>query len=274
MVTNIFKDYPKSILNFNSKSTFRITYEYNSNIDEDTPIYRYFEIEHLLKLLKNKKNILVKPEKWDDTWENILLQQTPKTKDGRQVYLHELRKEYYAQCWTLNEEESDALWRIYSPQKSRVRIKTTIGKLFKSLYNQTSVKVDDQFFIGQVIYETKGNIIKYLSDNINSIFLCENEFVNIAKTLLLKRKEFIHENEVRIIYRGLKDFDDLENPVFDYDIDPNYLIEEVLFDPRFDKMVFDVMKNHIQKKLKFKDEVKMSDLYELPELNLVIDYPK
>lgn len=274
MKTSLFDINPDNILNFVSKSSLKIKPDYNPGVHIDTPVFRYYELIDFIYLLINKKNKLVKPEKWDDPYENILLKQVLRTKDGDEYHLHELRKEYYAQCWTLNKEESDSLWRIYSPNKSRVRVKTTIGKLYENFCEGCDNEGASRF-IGKVEYQSKENIIASLTnpEEINkTVFVDEN--IKLVKTLLKKRNEFAHENEVRLIYKGNKRLDDLEKPNFCYDIDPSYLIEEVLFDPRFDKMVFDETKNLIQKKLKFEGEVKMSDLYEVPKLNLIINRPE
>lgn len=42
------------------------------------------------------------------------------------------RSDFYGQCWTLK-STSDAMWRIYSPKKDAVRVRTTIRKLAESL---------------------------------------------------------------------------------------------------------------------------------------------
>jgi hypothetical protein len=119
---------------------------------------------------------------------------------------------------------------------------------------------------------SKEELIKYLENNINNFFKNDNGITNIVRTLLIKRNEFIHENEVRIIYRGNEKRIDLNKSSYHYDVDPHYLIEEVLFDPRFKQNEF-YEKENIIKKLGFKGKVEMSDLYEIPQLKLIIDYP-
>ena len=42
-------------------------------IDYNTPIYRIFPLDRLLESLKDKQFCLVKPEKWDDPYENVVL---------------------------------------------------------------------------------------------------------------------------------------------------------------------------------------------------------
>lgn len=271
MATALFDINPENILNFNPKSSLELKSVYSQGIKYDTPIFRYYELIDLIYLLIEKKNKLVKPERWDDPYENILLKQILRTKDGVEYHLHELRKEYYAQCWTLNKDESDALWRIYSPNKSRIRVRTTIGKLYETFCKGCDNGGASRF-IGKVNYKSKDDITTFLNDpKTIKQTISDNEEKKLVKTLLVKRNEFVHENEIRLIYRGNERRDDLENPIFCYDIDPSYLIEEILFDPRIDKTFYYYHKNIIQKELNFDGEIKMSDLYEIPLLKLIVD---
>lgn len=53
---------------------------------------------------------------------------------GAPVSFSGLADDWYGQCWSLL-EESDAMWRIYSPKASdeAIKVKTTIRKLFANL---------------------------------------------------------------------------------------------------------------------------------------------
>lgn len=43
------------------------------------------------------------------------------------------KKLYYAQSWTKLIDESDAMWRIYSPQKTGVRIKVKKDNIISAI---------------------------------------------------------------------------------------------------------------------------------------------
>ncbi|MBN1299346.1 MAG: hypothetical protein JW997_06650, partial [Actinobacteria bacterium] len=95
----------------------------NQNI-LDLPVYRVFSIKRLLQIIKTSKNVLVKPELWDDPFENILAKlKGYATKSKMVLDLSSIFGIFYGQCWTLNVDESDALWRIYSLKKDGVRVK-------------------------------------------------------------------------------------------------------------------------------------------------------
>lgn len=78
--------------------------------DYSTKIYRIFSTNRLIELFEKKENALVKPELWDDPFENFILKIPEKGSKSKP------NKRGYGQCWTLN-FESDAMWRIYSPDK-------------------------------------------------------------------------------------------------------------------------------------------------------------
>ena len=114
-------------------------------------IYRVIPVCWLLELFKTKKNTLLKPALWDDPFENFILKGLGRLSNGKTASLG-MRDLLYGQCWTLR-RESDAMWRIYSSDKNGVKIRTTIKKLFESLYNvMPSRSRDVSCFIGKVKY--------------------------------------------------------------------------------------------------------------------------
>lgn len=94
------------------------------------PIYQILPLKYAKLILTNKElrfnNVF---KYWDDPYElflfkqNILIEGTPLT-------IKDFDKRHYGQCWSLN-KDTDAMWRIYSPQKDGVRLKTTIRSYFR-----------------------------------------------------------------------------------------------------------------------------------------------
>jgi hypothetical protein len=166
----------------------------------DVPIFRVFSVERLIQVFDEKKITLVKPEKWDDPFENLVFQGTAIGNDGIRIHFDNIRKSFYGQCWTLNTDESDALWRIYSSDKKGVRVKSTIQKLFDTFFNPNDNWALISYFIGRVAYDTAANLKAHLE---NPAVLHDYIFDTSARgqvmTLLWKRTEFQHEEEVRII---------------------------------------------------------------------------
>ena len=109
-----------------------------ANFDEselDIPIYRIVKIERFFELLVNNKNTLVSPSLWEDPFEAF----TSKAKikiDGKLIMPN---NRVWGQCWTTRINETDAMWRIYTPDKNGVKIRTTARKLIDSLSESVEV---------------------------------------------------------------------------------------------------------------------------------------
>ena len=85
----------------------------------------------------------------------------------------------------------------------------------------------------------------------------------IAQSLLIKRQEFIHEKEVRLIYVG--DDGKCQNDTFQFKIDPSTAFDRVLFDPRMSEDLRESF-GRAAKSLGYSAEIKRSTLYDPPNL--------
>lgn len=237
----------------------------------DTPIYRVYPIDRLTQVFNDKKNTLVKPLMWDDPFENLVFQQTATLTNGQTVLFDSIREKFYGQCWTLNTEETDALWRIYSPNKDGVRVKTTLRKLFDNFYDPTYKWAMISFYIGKINYETTAQIQTFFEDPNNLEMIFDTSGAGSVQTLLVKRTEFIHENEVRLIYSANSETEDTSERIYQYNFDPNLIIDELLFDPRFDDTLFATKKTEFIA-LGFTKAIEKSKLYHVPNFKLRINH--
>jgi hypothetical protein len=92
--------------------------------------------------------------------------------------------------------------------------------------------------------------------------LLMSDNVNIAKTLLVKRSQFSHENEVRLLYDH-PDANNKVNKVIKFDCDPSKLVEHVLLDPRWTKAEAQLMERQLRC-LGYHGPVDHSTLYSVP----------
>lgn len=222
--------------------------------DYSKNIYRIFSIDRLLELFENKENVLVKPELWDDPFENLML------KIPIKGYKSTLMKRGYGQCWSLN-AESDAMWRIYSPEKNGVKIKTTINNLFRSLYSAQTQYASFSCYIGKVKYYPKKDINQIISDRISGRRLF-NGNIGQARSLLFKRRAFRHEREIRLIF--LDPHNKSDSNIYPYSCDPFFLIDRITFDPRMDQKLYKKYKNKLIS-IGFKGSILQSGLYRVPK---------
>lgn len=233
--------------------------------DLDKPIYRVFSFQRLEEIFQEAKLTLVKPKLWDDPFENFILKSTGKLPDGR-VFHVGFRDNYYGQCWSLT-KESDAMWRIYSPDKNGVKVKTTIRKLFTSLfdvgghyYKPNGAKYNLCTFIGKVKYASTKTLIDMLKDEERmSSKIFDQSGWGQASSFFFKRVAFKHEKEVRLIYS-----DNINNQedTFKFTIDPNNLFDEIVFDPRMAPVDYQEQKQKIIG-LGYSNNIIQSGLYKL-----------
>ncbi len=208
-------------------------YCYNLGINKslDFSIYRFISLDDFFEIIINKKLTLVRTSLWDDVYENFLLKLP--IKDG--TNLTEYIDGMYGQCWTRT-KESDALWRIYSPGTKSVRIRTTLKSLLISILKSKdySLLTNIGFSAGIVSYHNI-EYLKSISSNIDLVNLIGNATGIMLRSLFLKREEFAHEQEVRIIFRETvsEDYSECKKQIIkQFQIEPNALVAEVTFDPR------------------------------------------
>jgi len=230
----------------------------------ETPIYRVFRLRYLLKMLRTGRNVLVKPGMWDDPFENIVFQKHSFVLDGKRVESSAyVRERFYGQCWTLNREETDALWRIYSPTKDGVRVTSTVGKLFDGFYREYDWRAWASYFMGTVLYRNEDEIVAFLKRGISAVVLADNRWT--ASSLLMKRKEFAHENEVRLLYIEYRIGHAQRNSTYSYKIDTGKTFTEMLFDPRMAAEDFQRYAARIRS-LGYRGVVAQSKLYQVPSI--------
>jgi hypothetical protein len=236
------------------------------------PIYRIIEYERFIELLSMKSNCLSNPILWDDPFECLLRHiKIDKTWPSILGYYSNF---LYAQCWSFS-EENDLLWRVYSPKRTGVRIKSTPIKIINSIKNihgltQSSydgkhfhgpIAKSFKAFIGEVEYLSIIEIRKYLESTKSN-----PSFNNLIKSILIKREPFQNELELRVGAYFVKttEAESLIPEVqrFYYKFDFEY-IEEVVFDPRIQQSTFKTYKDEIMS-LHYKGRIARSTIYDKP----------
>ena len=105
-----------------------------------------------------------------DEWEGLV--STEPENIGHRKYI---RFTKYINCWHINGNESDAMWKLYGPSGETVAVKSTVGIL------KTSLKDGIPIYIGKVNYN-EGKI----PDG------------NLYWPVVFKRMPFQHEKELRL----------------------------------------------------------------------------
>ncbi len=225
------------------------------NSEVDRYIYRVMPVHRLFEIFHDNEIVLVNPIKWDDPFENLVLKDMIEgvfdNNPGAKVISKIFRTDIFGQCWTFH-KETDAMWRIYSPDKQGVKVRCKVRNLLSSILDNNIDFEKGGLFLGKVDYVPQKNLI--------SLLKCTPDIygADIAKTLLLKRREFKHEAEVRIIStKGSGDIKKLK-------IEPLKIFDEIIFDPRMNKHIYESYKKHIIAS-GYKKRVRQSLLYQLPK---------
>ena len=99
-----------------------------------------------------------------------------------------MREIHFINCWHLGEDESDAMWKLYSGADEGVCIQSTFGNLIASLTG-----TEERVYIGKVKY------LDYKKDAIDES--------NVFAPFISKRRSFQHERELRAVVRRMGDTD-------------------------------------------------------------------
>jgi hypothetical protein len=234
-----------------------------NSLNRGMMLYRYIRLKRLYELFDGCQNVLVHPSMWDDPFENFILNSKLKYPDGTSSGDIGLRLRMYGQCWT-TVSGSDALWRIFCPKEcgknDGVRIRTTLGRLFDGFVGKLSDAEAQHAFIGRVRYLPMSEMLKHA----NTVFATGITPKALAATLLVKRRAFKHESEIRLVHRKLFG-DPTPDHLLRYEIDPHNLINQVMIDPRLEPDDAIKLIRSIRARTGFRGKVLRSLLYEKPE---------
>jgi hypothetical protein len=209
----------------------------------------------------------VKPDKWDDPFENLIAKTIIKLETGNEPSFRDLgiRENSHGTCWT-RKPTSDAIWRIYSPDKRAVRIESTPEIISRNISRWLKNYPKSKLYIGAVDYVPYKQIKQKAKDFARRVRSAEL-FKAAAESLLFKREEFSHEDEVRIIL--IDQYNMSKDRVLNVDVEPHDIIQSVEIDPRASAEIVAVYKSYLINVLKFKGNISKSKLYDVPRRIIV-----
>jgi hypothetical protein len=148
--------------------------------------------------------------------------------DSRKKSLEDI----YVSCWHMNDEESAAMWKLYTQTGQAIAIRSTIEHLKDSLPSQY---VGDCLFLG---------VVSYI--NFNKEPMREPDVV--TNRLFYKRRSFEHEAEIRaiVISKAGGPFAPNENGL-DIKVDLDALIDDLYVGPNSPDWFFDLVKSMANK---------------------------
>ena len=233
-------------------------YEKHPNIvepDDNIKIWRYIDFAKFISLLDTRKLFFTRADKFNDSFEGSYPNANKNArenaykglaKDTKKAILEDLpkiresmRKCFLINCWHINENESAAMWEIYTNKSKGIAIQSSFSSLKKSFS-----RISETVSIGEI------NYIDY-----NSTIISE---MNALFPYLHKRKYYIHEKELRaimLIKTHVPEEDgftlDIKKEVCDigmyFDVDINMLIENIYISPTAQPWFVELVENIIKK---------------------------
>lgn len=172
-------------------------------------------------------------------------------------------------CWYESKFESEAMWKLYGDNGKSIAIKTTVSSLKKSIESRDNEKLA---FLARMRYLDFNDV-----DMTKEDLLANKERVS---TILLKRKEYEHEREVRLYHEP--DVFDLTSPTSmldDYwekyvikphtiNVDVNELIHSVVVSPYVSEPYLSSVKSICTKYNLSESDVYQSKLLESYDIEL------
>jgi len=239
------------------------------NIDLDAPVWRVFNSCRLRDEIAGNRLTLVRDGMWDDPFENFLEKWQFILPTGESVRTDTILRRFFGQCWTHHATETDATWRIYSPDKHGVRVRSTVRALMTALWDQSDTFAELKYFVGRVRYVRQDAILTAMTSSGTATGLLVGrggwDQINM---LLVKRQEFHHEEEVRLLFRDVDDQHTAER-LFQRSVDPNRIYLEATFDPRMLDDEYERQRSALIA-AGFAGPISRSDLYQPPSGTAVL----
>lgn len=230
-------------------------------LEPDTKIYHFMPLVRFVEMMETQRLFFKRITEWDDPWEMPYRRlHLVKDKKNREKVNAEFM---YGICWTREGSyDTDAMWRIYSADKQSVCFSTTVSKLYDVLKSDTLCMNPTNLFMADVIYTD------FTPDKINSIINSDKlrfypEFMYPA---FLKRREFSHENEIRLLLFKLffgqqpDSKPHCKNGAL-LPLNHTNFIDEVILDPRLNEYEEYIQRNALEAYRKKIGSIQKSSLY-------------
>lgn len=214
-------------------------------------LYRIMPFKHVVDMFESRELHFVSPELWDDPYEKVLR--------------HKGNAMAYAQCWC-TKAVSDAMWRIYSPDRTAVRIRTSWSKLI-SVGARIKATTHATFRLDEVKYQSVNEIDARLN-KIAEELAVSFSMKRATDALFYKREAFDFESEVRAIafLQPQKNHETLE--FLRVGVDPHDFVESILFDPRAEKTYVRMATFYLTNALNYNGPISRSALYRATNIHI------
>jgi hypothetical protein len=180
-------------------------------LNDGVKLWRYLDFEKFKSLLETRSLFFCRADKFSDPFEGSIPKkeadfrmttykkhstqfQYPFDENqashyikGIQILHQKFKRGFIVNCWHINENESDAMWRLYLKDNEGVAIQTNKEKLTNTLN-----KISEEISVSKVRY------LNYETDTWFDSKDYPHSSYNMIVPLVHKRIEFVHEQECRL----------------------------------------------------------------------------
>jgi hypothetical protein len=227
--------------------------DFSNDLNDNDKIWRYINFVKFVSMLESKSLYFLRSDNLlkIDPYEGYFHEM--QFHDGYKKYgeiypkLKEEAREHhpkflFVNCWHINPNQSDAMWKIYSKDDNGIAIQSTIGRLKKSFADTSK--------------EIRSGKIRYVDHEKEKLI-----YKDVFERFLSKPMGYSHENELRLC---LHEIVDNEHHGLDIRNNLSILIEKIYVSPLSTSWFLDLVK-HIYKKYGYDvDQISKSNLYEKP----------
>lgn len=245
--------------------------------DETAKIRRYINLAKLTSILQKKALFLSRLDLLGDplegSWSKASTEYFRKhvgdeDADRLSIVHKVLKKRSWVSCWHCADSESEALWRLYSPDNQGIAIQSTVGRLVEAIPPvSTYQRTDHGSDLFQEVELSGVSRVRYVDYSKDGPHLN-----NTIGPLLCKRVSFAHEKELRAIVQllplGIGDRKGLQNAPegakgLYRNIQVEKFIQNIYIDPLAPDWFLDLVKDLVRQ-YRFVIPVRRSDLWSDP----------
>jgi len=239
-------------------------------VNKQSKLWRYLNFEKFAWLIEKECLYHARLDLLGDQFEGSVTKQYANLRNSGKIHgymsdpsmeeINNRRRLYinFVSCWHKSETESPAMWKLYSNEHEGIAIVTS----FEKLKMATDTSSSDYALLGPVEY------FDFENDDMSL------EFGRMGRIGYSKRKEFLHEQEIRAMVtkdvypKNMKDINSENHISHLKETQPNgvqipvnlkELISEIIVSPKCEESFFDLIKTYLYKN-ELSDLVKKSNL--------------
>ncbi len=243
---------------FHQMHSYKNIFSIKNNISSQIhSLYKYINVQHAIEFLKTGKLYLSEPFLWSDPYESRFYNADYKNIENF------IPQRLFCTCFT-QRLSNEAAWKMYGRDYTgiasrTIRFKFCRSLLLKALDNQVNQK--GKVYIGNVLYDYTSKQIQGLhlqNNNLYNKFFGNFSLEKFIYLLLLKRKAFAYEEEVRLFFVPKKKerisfnkkIPDDQKFIFQFSKEVlTKIIESIYIDPQCSSLEVSMIKETIKKLL-------------------------